>query len=255
MELSNRKDEQRENDLAKQEHFFQENKNKMNTTYESTLQIRIHSLGLEANTLYHNVDSCIDYIMKNGLVILKLETNPGYIHISAESSPTLRIKKICSEDYDIAINLIEKYSNEFRPKIKWKGRNISQLVHGGLEKSKWVPYGYYDNNVLIGYIDYKISTNGLIELGTLLIDEKYRDLGLGASLINLCRLKFFSTCLYSGTYEENTSMISTFKKTGFHEYNIDAGTNKRRERINPDDPNKLTNSVYFITNPLLKQQI
>lgn len=256
-EVSNRIDEVRIAQKKRQKLYYEKNKAIRTTDpdHETTIQIRLYSLNIKNPRLYHNIDTCLYDIMNQGYIIQEISSKTGYIDISVQTSKSMAIRRLRQEDYPMAISLLEKYSKEFRPKIKWNGRSIAQLVQEGLEKRKWMSYGYFRDKELIGYIDYKICVDGIIEIGTLIVDEDYRDQGIGASLMNLFRLKFFCTPLYSGTYEENTSMISTFKKTGFHEYNIEAGTNKRRERVSPEEPTKFTNSVYYITDPLLKPKI
>lgn len=206
------------------------------------------------NLEFFQFESCINFIIDKGLIISKIDVKPAQIFVYVADSP-YTLKKLSSSDYPDAIHFLALHKEKFHPKASWHGKSIDQLVENGLSIEKWSAYGYYENDKLIAYLDYKFRADSSVELGAALVDPDYQKKGLCSSLIYLCRLIFPLSELTSGTYEENKEMIKVFLNTGFKE-NIDSnGTHKKKDRLNEDysrfDAKHYTYSVYFITDKLL----
>lgn len=210
---------------------------------------------IEDGILYfHHFESCIEFIMQEGLAILKVEVLKEKIRIVADKTGFI-IKRINKPSYMDIINFLQPYDESFERKVAWGG-GITSLAKGGFEEEKWIPYGYFDKEKLIAFCDYKHRVDKDIELGIMLIDEPYRKMGLGTSLLYLYRLKFFASDIFSGTHEGNSNMIETFKKAGFKELifeegneKVIKGTNRILDRINKEKPY----SEYFIAKALWKK--
>lgn len=203
----------------------------------------------------YNYEHCLELIIQNNIPITKIDCSLGMIniHCSAPFQNGLYLKRIDENNYGKARDFIYQYESEFKPKKWWKD-TLPNMVYNGLSKGIWTAYAWYDSdNNIISYLDYKLRTDGYIELGTQLTSASYRSLGLATSLIELMRLKFINSCFFTGTYEENEGMKHVFKKIGFQETlfydpETDTHSNRIKERINPDFPDvseKMTNSVYY----------
>ena len=207
------------------------------------------------NCEFHDFDSLLDYIMKNNLLILKVYSLHGVIKVFVMPSK-YHLKQISETEYVDAIAFLGTYQDSFRAKKKWPKYSIACLASNGLKEKKWIPYGYYIDNELVGYIDFKYTIGNGVELGIELIDEEHRSLALATSLLYFVRLKFPTLYTYSGTYEENMGMRSTFESA---DYIIDVKKGDNgiiRDRVNkehPEDESLYTNSIYYIAKPLLDE--
>lgn len=210
---------------------------------------------LNGNCEFHDFDSLLEYIMENSLLILRVCYLQDVLRVFVMPSE-YRLRKITEKDYVDVIAFLGTHQKEFRAKRKWPKYNIACLASNGLKERKWIPYGYYINNELIGYIDYKYTIKRGVELGIELIDEAHRSQALATSLLYFVRLKFPTLCTYSGTYEENERMRSTFQNAG---YVIDVNKGKNgivKDRVDgmyPEDESLYTNSVYYMAKPILEQ--
>lgn len=207
------------------------------------------------NCEFHDFDSLLDYIMENNLLILKVCYLQDVVRVFVMPSE-YHLKKIVEKEYVDVIAFLGIHQKEFRAKKNWPKYNIACLASNGLKKRKWIPYGYYINNELIGYIDFKCTIKKGVELGIELIDEAHRSQALATSLLYFVRLKFPTLCTYSGTYEENEGMRATFQNAG---YVVDVNKGKdgmakdRVDKTHPEDESLYTNSVYYIAKPILEQ--
>ena len=88
-------------------------------------------------------------------------------------------------------------------------------------------------NHLVSYLDYKIRTDGDIELGIQLTSETERKKHFATALINYLRFKYMYAKFFTGTYEENEKMRAVLKITGFHEYLLKAKTKMAKNKNKP----------------------
>lgn len=204
---------------------------------------------------FHYFEEALDYIMENNLLILKVSSTNEMVRVFVMFT-SYQLRKIKKEEYIDAIFFLGDYQDDFKPKASWPNYNIAKLAKNGLQQHKWVPYGYYSNNQLIGYIDFKFTVGKGVELGIELVEEDYRSQALATSLLYFVRLKHPTMYTYSGTYEENKGMRATFESAG---YSIDTSVGKngiKKDRVNLDNPQnkeQYTNSIYYIADPLLTQ--
>lgn len=209
---------------------------------------------------YYDFYRCLEYINKNKLLIeyIKCSLEQIEIYITKLEDDMVFRRLDTEEQYIEASGLVNKYIYEFLPKKCWKGRKLSDMVYNGLETHKWTGYGYYKKDQLVAFLDYKIRTDGSIELGTALVEEQYRNKHLSRSMINFFKLMFFSSGFFCGTYEENDPMRWVFEQTGFRpnlffDPETEIESNMIQERINPKSPNQLTNSVYYYCYSLMEE--
>lgn len=205
--------------------------------------------------LFHHFESCLNFIMSNGFLILDIKVTITTIRIIVYKTNYIlkRIQK-CSD----AVKLLKPYVDEFKPKFSWKGLNIADMGEHGFNTGIWIAYGYYDADRLIAVCDYKIRLDQDIEVGIMCVDKDYRGEELAKSLLYFFRLKFFSSRLFSGTYNGNDNMIRAFIGTGFtpvifhnvEDENVINGTNIIYDRVNKEK----FYSVYYTANPLWKVQ-
>lgn len=99
-------------------------------------------------------------------------------------------------------------------------------------------------NHLVSYLDYKIRTDGDIELGIQLTSETERKKHFATALINYLRFKYMYAKFFTGTYEENEKMRAVLKITGFHEYLLKAKT-KMAKRTKTSQSNSRTSKPQF----------
>lgn len=235
--------------------FNQKNKNncdKISPTHSIT--ITIAGTELPNDIVFHNIDDAILYCTKNNYLINYLLSLSSTAHIVYVQKSNYGIRKLTLKEFPVALDFLELYKSEFRPKSFWPEYNISKLCEEGLNSGIWTAYGCFDGDRLIGYIDYKITWISGIEIGTELVDPQYREQSIATALINLIRLQYSFLPTFSGTYEENENMIKTFKVAG---YNVDVSKGRNgliKERIDITHPNEdefTTNSIYFIAEPFL----
>ena len=119
------------------------------------------------------------------------------------------------------------------------------MALNGLQTEKWTGYVYKNKeNHLVSYLDYKIRTDGDIELGIQLTSETERKKHFATALINYLRFKYMYAKFFTGTYEKNEKMRAVLKATGFDEYffkgkdqngcESEKQANRIQERVNPN---------------------
>lgn len=179
-----------------------------------------------------------------------------YYKLDTENYTLCRLEE---PDYIRASDFIDLHLSEFRPKVSWRNRTLSSMALNGLQTEKWTGYVYKNKeNHLVSYLDYKIRTDGDIELGIQLTSETERKKHFATALINYLRFKYMYAKFFTGTYEENEKMRAVLKITGFHEYLFKSKdqngkknkkqANRIQERVNPHSQNgegELTYSVYY----------
>lgn len=211
----------------------------------------------------YSYERCMEYILEHNIIIKKINCSLSLIEMMCVplSKNPYKLKRVESDDYNQVKHLIDSYSAEFRKKVCWK-EDLAEMVHRGLDTEIWTGYAYYTaDGFIVAYLDYKVRSDSNIELGTEITIPKYRRKSLATGLINLFRLRFMNSCLFSGTFEENEGMRRVFEKTGFKEHLFcdedgKETSNRIRERYNPKFPNdttKLTNSVYYYVSSLLTE--
>ena len=211
--------------------------------------------GCEEFTDFNEV---VQFVLTHNLKIHSIQTSCGYFRVEAKNSH-LKLRAIdnnSKEDIAKVFRFILKHDSDFRPKRSWRGRKLGEMCANGLKKGVWHAYAYMDeNDEIAAYLDYKIRSDGYIDLGAALVNEEYRQQRLASSLIYLFELMFPQSPFFGGTYEENDSMIQTFTTTGFvprNYYNTETKekTNRIQERITEaykesKQDKDLGYSVYF----------
>lgn len=232
-----------------------ENKeNSKETSPTHSIIIMIDGVELQDNIVFHNIDDAFSYCIKNNYLINYLSSLSSAKYTIYVQKSNYEIRKLTLEDFAIALDFLELYKNEFRPKSFWPEYNISKLCEEGLRTGVWTAYGCFDGNILIGYIDYKITWTSGIEIGTELVDPQYRERSIATALINFIRLKYAFLPTFSGTYEENANMRKTFDAAGYTIDNSKGCNGLVKERIDIAHPNNdefTTNSIYYIAKPFL----
>lgn len=235
--------------------FNQKNKdncNKISPTHSIT--ITIAGTEFPNDIVFHNIDDAILYCTTNNYLInylLSLSTTTYIIYVQKSN---YKIRKLTLKEFPMALDFLELYKDEFKPKSFWPEYNISKLCEEGLNSGIWTAYGCFDGNRLIGYIDYKTTWTSGIEIGTELVDPQYREQSIATALINLIRLKYAFLPTFSGTYEENENMRKTFNAAGYNIDNSKGCNGLVKERIDithRDNDEFTTNSIYYIANPFL----
>ncbi len=202
---------------------------------------------------FYDYQECFDKIVSDNLLIKNIVTYSSQIAVYAEPNlDELVLRRLFNNDIDKAKNLIKENIEEFKEKSLWKGKKLYNMAENDLSTRKWKAYGYFDSNDnLISYADYKLRSDGMIELGILLTKKEFRKKGYGSSLVWLFKLKFATSDFVSGTYEENNEMISVFNSTNYTEdysvnrTNFNEMTNKVPERRNPQTGEFTDNSIYY----------
>ena len=212
--------------------------------------------------VYHNFDDVVDFIVDHNLIITKIETLLGTLHIYAKKT-AYTLRKLRHEEVPQAFAYIDSFNDTFKPKISWKGRTLAQMCADGLERRIWNAYVYLDGDDIVAYQDYKIRRDGVIELGANVCRKEEQVLSV--SLIYLYELKFPFSKFFAGTYEENMDDIAIFEGAGFvpkkyYNSEIKEYTNKTRERITPKYLNTLNSkdlsySLYFENSCLLHKSV
>lgn len=231
---------------------------RINSTLKASKALPICVIEDGDEMLFYHFDSCLDYLLENGLLITRLESFVNNIYVYVRHSP-LVMRKLMPEDFPQAVRFIKEHLLEFRPKKSWGLRTLDEMAENGLKCSIWTAYGIYDGDTLVAYLDYKQRFDTDIELGIALVAPQMRGNNLVVALIDYLRLKFPMNGFFAGTYEENEKMKNTLLKTSFEEnlfYDFVSGikTNRIKERINPecpDDPEAYTYSVYYKASRLI----
>lgn len=229
------------------------------------LMLKLRNDKAEIVKTFFSSEKCLDFIIDNRFKIKSISTSLDGVEILVEplsGKKELIIRCIQPTDYSLVKAFIQEYESEFRPKLSWKGRMLSDMAFHGLSIGKWVAYGCFDvEGRLIAYMDYKMRLDGDIEIGIQLTDVQYRKQGFTYSLINILRMKFPNARFFIGTYEENIPMRNVLTKIGFKEnlfYDPEQHivTNLINERINPlypDNKEMLSNSAYYYIDSLFEQ--
>lgn len=209
---------------------------------------------------FFSYERALEFIEKNSAFIMKIDCSLGcitlYYKLDTENYTLCRLEE---PDYIRASDFIDLHLSEFRPKVSWRNRTLSSMALNGLQTEKWTGYVYKNKeNHLVSYLDYKIRTDGDIELGIQLTSETERKKHFATALINYLRFKYMYAKFFTGTYEENEKMRAVLKITGFHEYLFKCKdqngkknkkqANRIQERVNPHSQNgegELTYSVYY----------
>lgn len=227
----------------------------INPSHTITIQIEGECLKFppfnleEGKVKFHIFEDFGEYIIKNNLQILKVYSSNHFVRVFVIPS-MYNLRRITEKEHAEAVAFLGSYQREFKPKENWPDYNIARLAAEGLKKNKWIAYGYYYNEKLVGYIDYKFTIQKGIELGIELIDKRHRSQSLATSLLYFVRLKYPTLYTYSGTYEENKKMRRTFETAG---YTIDC-SEIRKDRVNmksPEDKTSYTFSISYIAGPIL----
>lgn len=204
--------------------------------------------------VFYDFRKSVDFILENNLKIVTVNTIFPKIMVEVEELKGLILKRIEKYEYQKAYEFIKSCNAEFRPKVSWRGRYLCDMALNGLKTEKWSAYGYFDQDgKIVGYTDVKLRADGAAEIGIALVGSNYRKQYLASSLLFLLKLEYPHYSFYGGTFEENESMIATFKLVGYEpnllSVTLDGQkTNMIKERIHPDHPDNYkynTNSVYF----------
>lgn len=154
---------------------------------------------------FFSYERALEFIEKNSAFIMKIDCSLGcitlYYKLDTENYTLCRLEE---PDYIRASDFIDLHLSEFRPKVSWRNRTLSSMALNGLQTEKWNGYVYKNKeNHLVSYLDYKIRTDGDIELGIQLTSETERKKHFATALINYLRFKYmyakFFTSLDKGT--------------------------------------------------------
>lgn len=212
----------------------------------------------------------VEFVERNSAVISKIDCSVGKIKIFYKvGSGHYKLHRLEATDYQRASDFIYNHLSEFRPKVSWRGRLLSSMALTGLSSEKWTAYVFENTEGnIVAYLDFKIRTDGNIELGIQLTAESERGKHLATGLINYLRLKYMHARFFTGTFEQNKEMRATLKITGFREYffrdrsDRSKGKNKKAnrilERINPEAPNdvsQMTCSIYYYAISILEETL
>lgn len=146
---------------------------------------------------FFSYERALEFIEKNSAFIMKIDCNLGcitlYYKLDTENYTLCRLEE---PDYIRASDFIDLHLSEFRPKVSWRNRTLSSMALNGLQTEKWTGYVYKNKeNHLVSYLDYKIRTDGDIELGIQLTSETERKKHFATALINYLRFKYkFLNC-------------------------------------------------------------
>lgn len=212
---------------------------------------------------YYDYNLLTQTILRENLILTSVECGANvievhYQHFEDSRYQLRRLKG--KKDAEKARDFIREHETEFQRKRSWTGRKLSDMACNGLMTNQWSAYGYFDpQGKLIAYLDVKIRMDGSVELGILLVDTAYRQMGLASSLVFFYEILFAPCRVFGGTYEANKKMRNTFLATGFVQiWYYNSATKERvpmlKERINedyPDNPEMDGNSVYFCAESLL----
>lgn len=210
----------------------------------------------------HSHERALELVVERGLVITRIECEHGVIrlHYSGRAGEGLTLRRLEREDIPAAVAFVQDHLWEFKPKWSWGERTLAQMTRKGLETGKWTAYAYFNSSgKMVAYLDYKMRSDGEIELGVQLTDPVCRKQKLATGLVNFHRFKFMNNRLFVSTFEENGAMrhvleVNGFRPNYFYDPKTKLATNIIRERIHPDDPQnkKLwTNSVYYFADSVL----
>jgi len=210
---------------------------------------------------FHDFNDVTHLILQKSLTIDDIKFDNGTIKISCTqySSPNYTLRKLTREESHMAEEFVLRHEEEFRRKVSWRERRLSEMIQNGLATGQWSAYGYFDSEgKLIAYLDDKLRIDGGVELGALLTEPEYRRYHLASSLIYFHKLLYPHCRVFGGTFEENHNMIKTFQATGFSRIlYYDRKTMQKsetiRERIDPNDPKKYTNSIYYFSESLISK--
>lgn len=95
---------------------------------------------------------------------------------------------------------------------------LCDMAVDGLSQKVWTGFGIFNaTGELISYLDYKVVSSDLVEVGICVTRKDYR--GQGLMKILLCYLieKYPKFEIKIGTYENNQPMIDCIQATGFLE--------------------------------------
>lgn len=207
---------------------------------------------------FYDYYECFEKVVRDNLIITNIRTYSSQIVVFARHSTELiNLRKLSSKDIPKVKLLIKENNNEFKEKSLWRGRNLYDMAENGLKTRKWTAYGYFDSdNNLVSYADYKIRSDGAVELGIVLTKKEFRKKGYASSLIWMFKLRYASSDFVSGTYEGNDEMTGVFGSTGYQaDYSVNRDTfnqmtNKIAERKNPETGEFTDNSIYYHSNKL-----
>ena len=223
-------------------------------TSSTAVQFQVH-LGTQSR-LFHFEDQVLEHIRANALMVETMDYERGVLHILCRPLPDgLRLVQLTTEEeFEQARDAVWAHLDEFRSKVTWNGRLLSDMLFHGMSTGIWSSFAYRaPDGTLASYIDYKRRACSDIEVGIQLTDPAYRKKHLAGSLLWLCMLKFMDADLLSGTYEENMAMRKAMLNCGFRPQDFrdplnGLSCNRIRERVAPDRPEESlarTNSVYY----------
>lgn len=130
---------------------------------------------------------------------------------------TLRLKKVCDENYKEVLNLhVAKGQEGYIETTR-------ECLQEAEELSLWRPVGIYDEDRLVGFSMYGLfeyeGNKGRVWLDRFMIDEAYQGKGYGKKSLDLliCQLdkEYDYDEIFLSIYEDNVNAIKLYESVGF----------------------------------------
>lgn len=126
-----------------------------------------------------------------------------------------KIDRIEEQEYELVQQLIK--SSGFLPKKSWP-KPLWEMAVDGLRQKIWTGYGIFSaDHELLSYLDYKVRSPELVEVGICCTRKDNRRQGLIKNLLCYLILQYPHCEIIIGTSEHNLPMINCIQSTGFTE--------------------------------------
>jgi len=132
------------------------------------------------------------------------------------------IKNLRVEDIvEIVAMTRQAFNNTYLIPSVYRGQGIGEFINRELHNpfSAYQYYVLYIDNEPTGYAEYKIFKNSsLVFLNIIVVDDKYKNAGIGKKLFNFTRNKFISegfNKMALDVYESNTVAMNWYQGYGF----------------------------------------
>lgn len=125
------------------------------------------------------------------------------------------IRMIEIDEFELVREIIR--NADFLRKRSWP-KPLCDMAVDGLSQKVWTGLGIFNvSGELISYLDYKVVSADLVEVGICVTREDYRRQGLMKILLCYLIEQYSKFEIKIGTYEHNQPMIGCIQETGFLE--------------------------------------